>query len=126
MRIDAAAGPSNPYHLSRVYGVKTPAPTAPAAPAANIARVGITRPAEAVGPRAADSAQGVQPVANVDRTAASASINRLIAAVVPGRVDFSGDVPQASPAPLAFYRHPADKNAAATGVQLGRTIDLSA
>lgn len=115
MRIDAAAGPSNPYHLSRIYGVKAPAPTAPVA---NIAQAGTARPANA--------AQGVQPVANVDRAAASASINRLIAAVVPGRVDFSGDVPQASPAPLAFYRHPADKNAAATGVQLGRTIDLSA
>jgi hypothetical protein len=46
--------------------------------------------------------------------------------VVPGGVDFSANEARpTSSAALAFYRHPADKNSAATGVQVGRSIDVS-
>ena len=54
---------------------------------------------------------------------------RLVAAVVPGRVDFSESQPKplgGADASLPLYRHPADKNAAATGVAVGRTLDVSA
>lgn len=52
-------------------------------------------------------------------------VGRLVAAVVPGGIDFSGDVPRPSSGePLVMYRHPADKNAAATGVAAGRRLDV--
>lgn len=55
-------------------------------------------------------------------------VSQLVAATVPGGVDFStAAAPRPSPA-LAMYRHPADKNTAATGVAAnvwpGRTIDV--
>lgn len=65
---------------------------------------------------------------------ASPRVARLIAGVVPGKVDFSaGDArtdPQrgsaARPSSFALYHHPAEMNAAATGVGLGRMLDTSA
>ncbi len=50
---------------------------------------------------------------------------RLVAGIVPGGIDFSGDSPQPRRASLPLYRHPADRNAAATGVELGRSVDLN-
>lgn len=94
MRIE---GPTNPFHISRAYGV---------------------RPAgRAVQP------QRIAPAltANVEPDNSS----RLVAATVPGRVDFSGDAPRPSdPASIPMYRHPADRNAAATAVSAGRTLDV--
>jgi hypothetical protein len=50
----------------------------------------------------------------------------IVAAVVPGRVNFAANQPtQAGPA-LPFYRHPADKNAAATAINAGRSLDIQA
>jgi hypothetical protein len=47
--------------------------------------------------------------------------------VVPGAIDFNGETPMPSEgASLAMYRNPAAKNAAATGVETGRRVDLSA
>src|SRR5262245_40065751 len=52
----------------------------------------------------------------------------LVAAVVPGKVDFVVDehgrtlaMPTSA---IPLYRHPADKNAAATGVLAGRALDV--
>lgn len=53
-------------------------------------------------------------------------IARLIAGVVPGRVDFS-TVGEPAPMPsesIPMYRRPADRHAAATAVNAGRLIDL--
>lgn len=100
MRID----PANADHLARLYGV------APRAPMAS------RRQAEPIEPpaRAADHA----PKPN---TAAA----RLVSAVVPGGIDFRGEAPapRAASGALAMYRHPAERNAAATGVSAGRLID---
>jgi hypothetical protein len=54
-----------------------------------------------------------------------APVSRLVGAVVPGKVSFAGETPMPDGA-LALYRHPADKNAAATGVHAGRTLDITA
>lgn len=53
------------------------------------------------------------------------NISRLVAGVVPGRIDFSGDVPRPSaPDAISLYTRPADRNAAATAVNAGRLIDI--
>ena len=61
----------------------------------------------------------------------SPTISRLVAARVPGGIDFSTATP--TPAPIGrasdampFYRHPADRNAAATAVTAGRVLDTTA
>ena len=108
MRTNSNLTPTNPQHVARAYGSTAPAPAtkfqaqdlAPAVPAAASAA-----PASQTLPSAAQ---------------------RLVSAVVPGRVDFSGEKPAQVAGSSAFqlYRQPADKNAAATGVSLGRTLDV--
>lgn len=96
MRIDQT---TQPHHLLKAYGVGPTARTAPSAPVAAV------RPA---GP-----------------SEAASRLDRLTAAVVPGRIDFTGETPRpASAGALPFYRHPADRNAAATAVAIGRTLDM--
>jgi hypothetical protein len=56
--------------------------------------------------------------------AARRRISLLVGAVVPGGIDFSADQPVPS-AGLPLYRHPAERNAAATGVALGRKLDVN-
>lgn len=95
MRID---GPTNPYHLRIAYGA---APTPPL--------------------RAAKATSAIDPATRPQASAAA----RLIAGTTPGRVDFSpAAAPQRADA-LPMYRHPADRNAAATAVALGRAVDVS-
>lgn len=74
------------------------------------------------------------------RTQATPGADRLVAAGVPGGVDFSlrstaapggsGGAPVGAgldgAGPLALYRHPADRNGAATGVAAGRVLDVKA
>lgn len=64
--------------------------------------------------------------------------SRLVAGVVPGGVSFAASAGASGPTgaatasalpstpqpTLPLYRHPADKNTAATGVQAGRVIDV--
>jgi hypothetical protein len=110
----------------RAYGAPASARTNQVAPApganasAPIAKIGdaIQRPSDSV---------AVQP-----RTASGTISDRLVAAVVPGRIDFAQDSPvQTRPIPstansLPFYRHPADKNSAATRIAISTAIDLNA
>ena len=51
-------------------------------------------------------------------------MRRLVAATVPGGIDFSGAEPMPTDASLPMYRHPADRNAAATTLTAGRRIDI--
>ncbi len=88
--------PSHPFHISRAYQAALPP----------VLRV---RPV-AIDPIGADQRPGA---------------SRLVAGMVKGRVDFSGGEPRASGEALAMYRHPADRNAAATGVHAGRMIDVT-
>lgn len=105
MKIDGSIQPpaSLPFHIAKAYGLKATAPAQPVQPAA---------PAEPV--RGGDERAGRLSEAG----------RRLVGGVVPGKIDFSGAQPAPS-ASLSIYRHPADKNAAATGVSLGRSVDVS-
>lgn len=75
--------------------------------------------------------RGVDSVSVASRATTSA-INemvseRLVAAVVPGRIDFTQDQPvQNTAGAMPFYRHPADKNSAATRIAVSTKIDLNA
>lgn len=91
--------PTNPFHIARAYGAGTAAGARPAAPAA--------------------APQGVH--------AARANVARLSAGAVPGGVSFAAESgASASAGSLPLYRHPADKNAAATAVlSAGRTLDVT-
>jgi hypothetical protein len=51
-------------------------------------------------------------------------VRRLVAGVVPGGIDFREGGPVATGSSLTIYRHPADRNAAATGVTLGKGLDI--
>ncbi len=97
MRIE----PSNPFHIAKAYGVTIASPLRPAQEVAPIARI-QPRPESELAPT-----------------------SRLVAGTVPGTVDFSGETPQPSTdAAIPMYRHPADRNAAATNLQAGRMVDL--
>ncbi len=85
------------------------------------AAYGLPRPAAAARTTPAEAPAVPSPTGR-----APEGISRLVAARVPQRMDF--EVPQALRRPeagaLSMYRHPAERNAAATGVELGRRIDL--
>ena len=98
--------PTNPYHISRAYGLRG------------------TGGSAATGPTTASS-----PVdGSSDSTFAPQrpdGISKLVAGVVPGGVDFrEGGEARPSSDTLPLYRHPADKNAAATAVDVGRRLDV--
>jgi hypothetical protein len=63
-------------------------------------------------------ARSSQPVAK------PAVSSKLVAAAVPGKVDFKPAPAPANTGALPLYRHPADKNQAATSVQVGRSLDI--
>jgi len=97
-----------PFHIARAYGiapVKQPTvPVEQARQAVEAQRTEIRR-----------------ELANPQR-----NISRLLAGVVPGGIDFSQETPQpTNTASLPLYRHPADRNAAATAIQIGRSIDVT-
>jgi hypothetical protein len=79
--------------------------------------------------RAAHSRRvSITPLRHADHAAqvVRSGAERLVAAVVPGGVDFSAGAPAPAPAAIPMYRHPADRNAAAVSVQAGRMIDVNA
>lgn len=90
-----------PFHIAKAYGVARPA-SIRVAPARELERVDAVNQAPARKPEVA----------------------RLVAARVPGGIDFTADEPRPSRETIAMYRHPADRNAAATGVQAGRLLDV--
>ncbi|USO00049.1 MAG: hypothetical protein H6810_05145 [Phycisphaeraceae bacterium] len=95
-----AIPPTLPFALAKTYGVQS------------TVRVRPVTPVSAV--------QGSEQAARSDARTA-----RLVAGVVPGGVSFEGDSPRPTAETIPFYRHPADKNAAATSVNLGRVVDTS-
>ncbi len=71
----------------------------------------------------------VRPVETAPRDTSGSSSNKihqLIGARVPGRIAFDDTTGQATPTrdAIPMYRHPADRNAAAVAVELGRAIDV--
>lgn len=109
MRIDSQISPTIPFHVAKAYGTS---------PNAQVSRTqGVS------GPGATNAPQNVQKDA-VPQARLSSAGQSLVAGVVPGRVDFSGDQPRQATS-LSMYRHPADRNAAATAVNVGRSLDVS-
>lgn len=135
-------GPTNPYHISRAYGVNN----------AGASRVAPTRVDAASGATASKvqstpatfpirQADQVKRADTVDATTARAAaakqrISTLVAARVTEQPETSGVTMPAVSKPamgasgavsggsFPMYRHPADKNAAATAINAGRIIDV--
>ncbi len=104
--------PTNPYHIARAYGVQGSSGAAPVQPVERA----VTTPVQPVSPVSRDNGAGVLRDEN---------LQRLVAGMVPGGVSFdSNGGAQPTGASLPFYRHPADKNAAATAVSVGRSLDV--
>lgn len=108
---------------ARAAGVATPRPAATSveARAAGVRDVATVQGVSFLTPsRAADAAVPAE---------AAARIERIVAATVPGRVDFddasflnSGSLSVGGG--LSIYSRPSDRNAAATGVSVGRALDI--
>lgn len=108
--------------VAGAYGVKAPQQTAPTQQTAPVGRIGpATGPATGTQPATRPT---TDPVAAPQSKADPVRVARLIGGVVPGKIDFSGDEPVQTGG-INLYKHPADRNAAATGVELGRIVDLS-
>jgi len=98
-----------PLHIARAYGLSAPARNAPV-------------PVEVA--REAVEAQRVEIRRELSNT--QRNVSRLIAGVVPGGIDFTGETPvPGKTSALPFYSHPADRNAAATSIRIGRSIDVT-
>ncbi|MFG0258381.1 MAG: hypothetical protein ACF8GE_10810 [Phycisphaerales bacterium JB043] len=103
--------PSNAFHLQRAYNVQPAMHPVP------------TQRADASAPSAPPDAIAFHTGIDANR---SSSIRRLVASVVPGGVDFSGDEPVPSAPAMPMYTHPADTNEVATALQSGRLVDTNA
>lgn len=114
--------PTIPFHVAKAYGLGAQARVAPVRP---IDPASIGAPVQAP-----SQPQITRPA--TDTTASQANVTpavaRLLAARVPGEIDFNaGTEPQQKTTnALPFYRHPADSNAAATAIGLGRALDTNA
>ena len=129
--------PTLPFHLAKAYGVKPGGAAHKATPALTVTPIapGVDR---VDGVRATDLTTATDRAVKADRAELGAAkksktiAEKLVAAVVPGGVEFQNGVALARPAepdrpataPIPFYRHPADKNAAATAIGLGNRLDL--
>lgn len=102
--------------LARMYGAGAAAPARAAGVANVVAKVGPV--------------QKAAPVDKAEVKGRAPAVNTLVAAVVPGKVDFSGETPSQSQSQLGaggtyqMYRRPSDKMEAATVVSLGRALDV--
>lgn len=130
-------------------GFPRPAGLTSAAPASGITVRPVGSGVDAVvGTRAAEIAKAATSAPDTAELASATKIaslkERLVAAIVPGGVSFAGatarptattglSAPASPPATVVsetpradaipFYRHPADKNAAATAINLGARLD---
>jgi hypothetical protein len=109
---------TNSNLLARAYGVTPPA--RPASPSIE------TRAARVEDSATLASIHAVRPASERSSVSASRNLERLVAATVPGTVDFDGDTTSLSaPGAYTMYGRPADKNAAAVAVQTGRSLDIT-
>ncbi len=112
--MDAASTPPTfPFHIARAYGASATAPSPARTPISTIIAEGLTiRPS-------GDSVQ-LTTRPNVDR----AQVDRLVAARVNQRAEFAPSTAGTTPGALPMYRHPADRNAAATNIRAGSLVDV--
>ena len=101
---------SVPAHVARAYGLRAGAPSIPFAPAQQRPQDPTHR----------------NDVVDVRTSAPTEGAAELVAAQVNKPVDFAA-APRAdkSSQTIPFYRHPADRNAAATNIEAGRVLDVS-
>ncbi len=111
--------------LARAYGVGSPAaPVRPAAPGVETRAARVSDNASIASIRPADVAARVSAAPG---GTGIANLERLVAANVPGRVDFdSPAISLSAPGNYTMHGRPADRNAAAVAVQNGRALDLQA
>lgn len=118
---------NNPLQLrlAQAYGLRPVQPVRAVAPASGGVRAGGSGDFRSIG--AARGADSVELSSNV---AARERIAGLVAARVPGSIDFTltneGVLTPGEAGALKLHLHPADLNAAATGVALGQKFDLEA
>ncbi len=110
--------PTLPFDVAQTYGVRAPLSVRPLAKAPAAAQT--------------QAASQTQPLARIDRadkadlSRVAPTVGRLLAARVEQPAFEGVAAPaQAKADAMAFYHHPADRNAAATGVDLGRSLDIS-
>lgn len=118
--MDAAPAPLVfPIAAARAYGVR-PAPATQPRPTTG-ASAGPLTPASAI-----ERSDAVRDQADLSSAAARRQkLSRVIAASVEQQPEFQPDVrPEPGAMALPFYRHPADKNAAAVSIDAGRTLDI--
>lgn len=92
---------------------------------------GVRPAAPASAAQAVQSTQRTEPIARIGQRPEprpASDPSRLVAAQV-GPIDLARDVASVQGRPtdsatLPMYRHPADRNQAATGVALGRSLDI--
>lgn len=101
---------SVPAHVARAYGLRPGSPALPFTPAPQRAQESVHR----------------DDVVDVRNSSSAESATELVAAQVNKPVDFTaGPRAESSPQAIPFYRHPADRNAAATSIEAGRVLDVS-
>lgn len=113
---------TNSDMLARAYGVGSPAaPARPATPSIESRAARVSDSASIASLRSPDVA------ARVSAATGTAGLERLVAASVPGRVDFDApSVSLSAPGNYTMHGRPADRNAAAVAIQTGRALDLQA
>lgn len=103
--------PSLPFRLLEAYGAPNTAPRpVPSPPGRDV-------------PRVLNDVDTVELTAPRHPAPRSDGPQRLVAATVTVPVDFNAARTSTTADTLAMYRHPADKNAAATAVNIGRAFD---
>jgi hypothetical protein len=96
--------PTYPFHIAKAYGT-----VRPPAGQARTTQPGQTQPG----------------LDTVNISGRSANLQKLVAAKVSVPTNFTPSAPVSDGAAFPMYRHPADKNAAATGVSVGRSLDVN-
>lgn len=77
-------------------------------------------PPRPIGPADSDNVE----LSSIAKSPAAAKARALVAANVQAPVSFQPAAAKPGADAMPLYRHPADANAAATGVALGRTLDV--
>ena len=111
--------PVSSSRVSRAYGVKPPVPAAPAAASAASQATSSTATTPSITPTSA-VAGTVGP-----RAAATEQLGALVAARVPGRVDFdSASTPQSPGGPYQLYRQSGNRVEVGASIARGQRLDL--
>jgi hypothetical protein len=93
--------PTYPFHVAKAYAQPAPRPATAQSKPQNIDSVELSKPR-------------------------AKSVDSLVAGKVAIPANFTPAPQPKSADTLPMYRHPADKNAAATGVSIGRAVDFNA